>query len=142
MIQRLQTLFFLLAAICFGAEFAVPFATASKSAAGFFVDSRYEVLDHPALMILAGLGALLSVVAIFMYRHRKNQIKTGYIITTLAILLPVVALLLMMSDPADENTITDQAGTYLPLGMILFSVLAVRFTKKDEKLVKSMDRLR
>ena len=103
---------------------------------------KRQVLDHPALIGLAGLGAILSLVALFMYQHRKNQIKTGYVLTTLAILLPIVALLLMMSDPAEESTIKDHVGAYLPIGMILFSALAIRFTKKDEKLVKSMDRLR
>lgn len=142
MIQRLQTIFFVLTGACFGAEFVLPFATSTQSAPGLFSDMRYEVLDHGALVVLAGLGALLSIVAVFMYRHRKNQIKTGYVITTLAILLPIVAFLLTMSDPVDENTIHDHAGAYLPVGMILFSFLAVHFTKKDEQLVKSMDRLR
>ena len=142
MIQRLQTLFFFLAAACFGAEFALPFATSTEAAPGLFSDMRYSVLDHGVLIALAALGGLLCIIAIFMYRHRSNQIKTGYVITTLAILLPIVAFLLTMSDPINENLIQDGVGAYLPIGMILFSFLAVHYTKKDDKLVKSMDRLR
>jgi len=101
------------------------------------------ISDHPALQVIAGLGILLSLVAIFLYQNRNNQIKLGYVVATLAILLPVVALLLFMNEPNLDNIeVSDNLGLYLPLGMIIFSLLAVRFVKKDNKLVESMDRLR
>ncbi len=143
MIQRIQSLLFLLAAACFGGEFATSMASSDQSVSGIFGDQLYTLSDHPALQVIAGLGILLSLVAIFLYQNRNNQIKLGYVVATLAILLPVVALLLFMNEPNLDNIeVSDNLGLYLPLGMIIFSLLAVRFVKKDNKLVESMDRLR
>lgn len=146
MIQRVQSIFFLLAALCFGGEFLTAFATSSSSVAGMFKDQLYNLYDHPALLAICGLGALLSLVTIFLYKNRNLQKKLGYLIITLAILLPIVAVLLYTNDNAasDEVTanISDSVGLYLPLGMILFAALAVRGVSRDNDLVESMDRLR
>lgn len=144
MIQRIQSIFFLLTASCFGGEFATSFATSNKSVTGLFSDQLFNLHDHIGLQIIGGLGILLSIVAIFLYKKRDNQIKLGYLITTLAILLPVTAILIYMgeSEALAAVEISDSIGLYLPLGMIIFSLLAVRFVKKDNKLVQSMDRLR
>ena len=144
MIQRIQSIFFLLAATCFGGEFATSFASSDQAINGLFGDQMFNLQDHLGLQILAALGVLLSLTAIFLYKKRDNQIKLGYVITTLAILLPIAAILIYMgdSDVLEGAVINDNAGLYLPIGMILFALLAVRFVKKDSKLVQSMDRLR
>ncbi|MEL6388551.1 MAG: DUF4293 domain-containing protein [Bacteroidota bacterium] len=144
MIQRIQTLFFLLAAIGFGVLFFLPFATSDVAINGLFEDSIYQIGDHIALQLITALGVLLSVLAIFMYRHRSNQIKTGIGATTMAILLPIVAVLIYMNDPvtSSDTTIEDHAGLYVPIVVVVCALLAVRFVRKDDKLVKSMDRLR
>jgi len=142
-----QSIFFLLAALCFGGEFLAPFAKSSISVAGMFKDQLYNLYDHPALIGICGLGALLSLVTIFLYKNRPLQKKLGYLIITLAIILPIVAVLLYTNDSlaldqVDQVEITDSVGLYLPIGMILFTALAVRGVSKDSKLVESMDRLR
>ena len=144
MIQRIQSIFFFLSAACFGGEFATSFAESSQSISGIFEDQLYNLSDHVGLQIIAGIGMILSLLSIFMYKNRMNQIKLGYIITTLAILLPIAAVLIYInqSQNLDQAVISDRIGLYLPIGMIICSTLAVRFIKKDEKLVESMDRLR
>lgn len=144
MIQRIQSIFFLLAAGCFGGEFATSFASTNKSVNGLFNDQVYNLQDHIGLQIIVGLGLVLSLVAIFLYKNRDNQIKLGYVIATLAILLPIAAILIYMgqSEGLETVEVNDDLGLYLPVGMILFTLLAVRFVKKDNQLVQSMDRLR
>lgn len=144
MIQRIQTIFYFLSGLCFGGEFVLPFAKSTTQGNGLFSDMSYDVNDHILLLLLAGLGVLLSLAAIFMYGNRKNQIKTGYMLATIAIILPVIAVLIFkgQSETIGELQINDGAGLYLPIGMILFAILGVTFTKKDDKLVQSMDRLR
>jgi len=147
MIQRVQSIFFLLAALCFGGEFLVAFAKSASTLKGLFSDQLYNLYDHPALLAICGLGAAVSLATIFLFKNRPLQKKLGYLIITLATLLPIVAILLYMNDSqamSDTNQveIADSAGLYLPLGMILFAGLAVRGVSKDDKLVESMDRLR
>ena len=46
------------------------------------------------------------------------------------------------SSDVGEKVINDEFGMYLPVAGIIFALLAYRFIQKDNKLVKSMDRLR
>lgn len=145
MIQRIQTIFLVLAAACFGALMKVPLAASDQATTQFLADKVYEITDHPALMILTLLGAILCLGIVFLYRNRKLQIKLIYLVMLLAITLPLVAYLLFSNETAQMDSsvqITTQAGSFLPFAAIVFGVLANYFIRKDEKLVKSMDRLR
>lgn len=145
MIQRIQTIFLLLAAASFGALFMVPLATSDKPTAQYLADSVYDITDNIALTILTVLGAALAVVAIFLFKNRPLQLKLGYLLISLAVLLPLAAFLLFTNQaPMMDATVQvkDQAGVFLPGGAILFAALANYFIRKDDRLVKSMDRLR
>ena len=144
MIQRIQSLFLFIAAGCFGGEFATAFASSSNTVAGLFADQKYTIMDHPALIVLTSLGALISLIAIFMFKHRSNQLKMTYLAATIAIILPIIAVLIYSNQTSTLGNVEiyDDAGLYLPIGMLVFSLLAAHFIRKDDKLVKSMDRLR
>jgi Domain of unknown function (DUF4293) len=145
MIQRIQSLFLVLTAGVFGILFKLPFATSDKPSAQFLADKVFDITDHPALLGLAILGAALALISIFMFKNRKLQLRLGYLIIIMAILLPAVAFLLFTNESASIDPtvqVYDQVGMFLPLGAILFASLANYFIRKDDKLVKSMDRLR
>lgn len=145
MIQRIQTIFLLLAGAAFGALFALPFATSDKTSPDLLSDRTFDVMDNPILMILAGVGVLVSLISIFMFKNRKTQIKLGYIMIILGILIPIAAYLLFTNEAPnipEEANISDGIGAYIPFAAIILALLANRFIKKDDKLVKSMDRLR
>ncbi|MBK9736495.1 MAG: DUF4293 domain-containing protein [Saprospiraceae bacterium] len=145
MIQRLQSIFLLLSGICFFSLFGVPFATSSVAIPNLLSDMVYNIQDNVILMILCGLGGLVSIVAIFLYNNRAFQIKLSYLATVFAILLPVVAILLIYNEgtaTTQADKIQDKFGIYLPIVSLVFSVLATRFINKDESTVRSMDRLR
>jgi len=145
MIQRIQSLFLLLAAGGLGSLFAVPFARTTKAIkeSAFLQDSLYDLSDHIALMIVFGLTAVLALVSIFLFRNRKLQLQfiAFTLVGVVAGIVLAVVLFMQQGVPIDSS-IQDDIGTYLPLVAILFLALAYRFTKKDEKLVRSMDRLR
>lgn len=144
MIQRLQSLFLLLAGGFFAGQFFASFASSSESMVGIFKDQMYNLYDNPMLMVIAGLGALVAIIAIFLYNNRPLQTKLSYGVITLSILLPLIAVLIYTNtiENIDNIEVDDELGLYLPIGSIVFGALAVRFIKKDDKLVKSMDRLR
>ncbi|MDQ3017936.1 MAG: DUF4293 domain-containing protein, partial [Bacteroidota bacterium] len=88
---------------------------------------------------------ILALVALFMFKKRPVQMKLGYLIIVVAILLPLISFLLFTKASAEVDPtvqVYDQAGMYMPIAAILFTSLANYFIKKDNKLVKSMDRLR
>lgn len=145
MIQRIQTIFLIITGIVFGLLFKLPLATSDKPSVQFLSDSVFDITDHPALIALTIVGILVALISVFMYRKRKVQLKLGYLLIVLAILLPVLSFILFTNAAAhvDQSVqVYDQVGMYLPLASIVFAALANYFIRKDEKLVKSMDRLR
>ena len=146
MIQRIQSLFLLICAIAFGLLFIWPFAISDKSDGNLFLDNLYNVQDHILLIIMALLGSLTALVAIFLFRNRSLQSRITYFPIIFSILIPVTALIFFTNQSGTSNVqatdIEDQAGLYLPIVSLIFGFLALRFINKDDKLVKSMDRLR
>jgi uncharacterized membrane protein YwzB len=145
MIQRIQTVFLLLAACSFGALFLLPLLTSNVSSAHFLADKVYTVQDHLILLSITGLAAGISVLTIFLFKNRKLQRKLAYLIIFLAIGLGVSSYFLLKMDAGDTLQtagIHTQPGMFLPVAGIVFCLLAGYFIGKDEKLVKSMDRLR
>ncbi|MBP6398086.1 MAG: DUF4293 family protein [Saprospiraceae bacterium] len=145
MIQRIQSILLLLSGLGFLGQFATDFATSTQPLPQLLADQRYEVQDSPLLLILVIAGFLLSVAAVFLYQNRVLQMRITLLSLVSGILLPLLAYFLMYKEgspiPAGV-TVDDALGAYLPIVSIISSAVAIRFIKKDDQLVKSMDRLR
>ena len=146
MIQRIQSLFLLLAGGLAFALLGIPFAgtTEGVSTSALFSDGVYSVQDSPVLLAFYILGGALAILSIFMYKRIKLQVKLG-IFAFIAILIGMVmTVLLFLQDPVMEQAIQpdDRLGIYAPFISLVAILLAQRFIRKDEKLVRSMDRLR
>lgn len=145
MIQRIQTLFLFLAAACFAILFKAPMATSDKPTAQFLADQVYTIQDHLALLVLVIFGIAIALITIFLYNNRKLQIKLGYGVILMSIVLPLVSFLLLNNDTVNQDRtaqIHDQWGMFIPLLSVLLVLLANHYIRKDDQLVKSMDRLR
>src|SRR5687767_12486090 len=141
MIQRIQTVFLLLVAVVFASLFRIPFAVSDQPSTQFLSDGVYDIKDHPVLTALTIAGAVIALITIFLYKRRNAQLKLGYLIIVVAVLLPIIAFILFTRSSANADAgleISDQIGLFVPAAAILFAVLANYFIKKDEKLVKSM----
>ncbi len=143
MIQRIQSLFLLLAAAASGGLFLpLPLARSPQpQTAGVFEDGLLTATDDLLLSVLLASSGALALLAIFLFRNRPMQIR----LTGLALLLGVGGLGLSLyhflsvgkaagAEPAP--------GMALPLIMVVLCLLAIRFIRRDEDLVRSMDRLR
>ncbi|MEZ4907868.1 MAG: DUF4293 domain-containing protein [Saprospiraceae bacterium] len=145
MIQRIQTVFLLLIVVTYILIFEFPFAISSVAGTGFLADKDFDVYDSPVLLIIAGLGGLLALISIFLYKNRGVQVRLCYLSMVFSILLVVTAVVLFYNQAKtmiSKGEIDDSIGIYLPVLILVFGYLASRFIRKDEKTVKSMDRLR
>lgn len=142
MIQRIQTIFLLLAAGLLGALLAVPFlsvgAEAEYAAASVLGDQVFNLQDHIALLVLFLLAAGISLISIFLFKKRPLQMT----FTLIGLLVNVVgigfaAYLLYQSGAFDQGGLQVQAGVAFPVLAIIFLLLAYRNIKKDEQTVKS-----
>jgi len=153
MIQRIQSIFLVLAA---GLGIAALFLPLSHFYGGFKfpVDVPAITKNYP-FMVTGGLvkiAALISLIGIFLYKNRKRQINIIRIAQVL--LVGLIGFAIYMFYPFDgfkdstkilENVqqyITKNWAFWMPLGMLLFNALAIRFIKKDHRLVRSSERLR
>ena len=146
MLQRIQSIFLFLAGGASLGLFGLPFATIPNGIpeSTIFADAVYKIQDQIALMGLFGLAGAFAIIAIFLFRKRTLQMRFA-IFAFIANLIGVIfGVLFFMQNSADADAqqINDGFGIYLPIGAMVFTLLAYRFISKDEKLVKSMDRLR
>lgn len=145
MIQRIQSILLLISGLSFLGQFVTDFATSSQSLPHLLADQKYEVQDSPLLLTLVILGFIFSVAAVFLYQNRTLQMRISLMSLVSAILLPLLAYFLMYKEGSPVPvgvTVDDAAGAYLPFLSIIASAVAIRYIKKDDQLVKSMDRLR
>lgn len=145
MLQRIQSVFLLLAGAGFLSLLRVPFAESNVSASPIFEDLAFTGTDHIILLILAILGAVISLFTIFKYKNRLLQIRLSYIAMILAFFMALVAVWLVYSQASNwssELKLDDGPGVYIAALVLILLVLANRYISKDEKTVRSMDRLR
>ena len=143
MIQRLQTVYLLLASIVSGLLIFVFNLWKSNEKSIFALDlleSESSVLK--LIPILFQVSATLAFVAIFIFKNRKLQ----FVISRLTILINFILLGLLiyvsLTLPGEASASEKGIGMFIPILAILLLVLANKAIKKDEDLVKSVDRLR
>ena len=135
MLQRVQSLFFFFSAICsVTIIYAFPVLQVQDESTGYLL----EHFTYARLFVF--LSAALSVFAIFQFKNRKRQQLIAYV----ARLMITITFLLIVFLHKEEDVESRAFG----IGLFLFFIpylalfLAGYFVKKDEKLVKSGDRVR
>ncbi len=138
MIQRQQTLWLLLATLAALFCFMFPFATGKILDKGVVVDKEIKAGSGFLLLIVTGASLILSSAIIFLYKDRKLQIK----LCLLGLLLSVVIVILYILEMNKLTKATPALFCILPFAIIAGYFMAFRNIRKDEKLVKSLDKLR
>jgi glucan phosphoethanolaminetransferase (alkaline phosphatase superfamily) len=95
------------------------------------------------LSILIILIPVMSLITIVMFKNRKIQLRLSFILIVLISIFVIATIHVSMSVIAKfDTTIIPGIKMFLPILILLFSILAHRGIKKDDQLVKSYDRLR
>ena len=87
------------------------------------------------------LSALIAAIAIFKFKKRQLQFVLVRIIILINLFLLGILIYLSLTLPGEVSS-EKGIGMFLPIVVILFAFLANKAIKKDEDLVKSVDRLR
>ena len=137
MIQRIQTIYLLLAFVVTGIlPFFIPLWTMSDGKDFFFMKNQVYV-------VVLGLSTTLTLLSIVSYKKRQNQ----FVINRLNIILNLILLGLFvyrsLNLSGETIAVSEKGiGMFLPIVAIVLLVIANKAIKKDEDLVKSVDRLR
>jgi len=136
MLQRIQTVYLLLAAGLSAGLIFVFHLWISDNGDTVFVKDNLLYLG-----LFLG-SAVLSLVSVFMYNNRKLQFVLGRLNIILNFVLLGVIVYQSQNLPGETAVSENGIGMFLPLVSIVLLALANKAIKKDEDLVKSVDRLR
>lgn len=147
MIQRIQTVYLFLAALlCAFMGFYNPHLWRAR-----LVNSTYAYFTGQSdyrYFVLTMIVFLLALICIFLFKKRRLQLRLTILDLLFSAGLIVVQYFLIQGK--EDSLINSQmldTSTYLPAAFIPIPVvillfLAARGIRKDEKLVRSLDRLR
>ena len=155
MIQRIQTLYLLAIVILSGFVIFAPLADLVNT-----VDKFIYLVDFKGISLLKPTGntlestiwglttismivPVMAFIATFSYKNRTKQIRLCVI--NMGFMLAYYGFLVFEIWTACNRLHTDwhlRIPTVLPLVNMILSYLAIGAIGKDEKLVKSLDRLR
>ncbi|HAT81724.1 MAG TPA: DUF4293 domain-containing protein [Flavobacterium sp.] len=137
MLQRIQTIYLLLALISTGVlPFFIPLWTMTDG-------KEYVFMQNQLYAVLFGLSTTLSLVSIVSYKKRQNQFVMGRLNIILNLILLGLFVYRSLNLSGVIASVSEKGiGMFLPIVAIVLLVLANKSIKKDEDLVKSVYRLR
>lgn len=154
MIQRIQSVYLLLAAVLGGLCLFMPIGSLSIDGAveanlygHDFVESFKSPIPTPGDIILFALLFVpsgISAVSIFLYSNRRIQAALcllGVFTLVLWYILYAVIVNMLLSDVPGREFSPSWAA-FLPLASTVLNMLARRAILGDEKLVRAADRIR
>ncbi len=138
MIQRVQSIWLLLASACAFISLKMPFYSGTNSAN----ISPYRLLgteNFPLMLLTISVG-VIALISIFLYSNRKLQMR-------LCLLDLVLEGLLIFLYYKETTKFIAGTGTYsltaaLQILVVIFLFLAMRGISHDNKIIKESNRLR
>jgi hypothetical protein len=139
MLQRIQSIYLLLASGLSSLCWIFPFATGDKNDT-IFLDEVLTTDDNLALIVLAIAGIVLPFLAIFLYSNYSLQKKITYTAIVSALgLFATSAFLIFTSGVASFGL---GISFFVPIIGIVLCALAYRGIQADENVIKSSNRIR
>lgn len=160
MIQRVQSLYLLLAAVLMtlmmfvsSMVYITPLGEISLAAPGYTFTSaetgETTMLVHTTLMrVIVYMSILLPILLIFVYKNREAQLKLCYVEIALVVLAQILVVYYgyfaygNIIEGAEDAARVFGMGMIMPVAAFILVLLAMRGIKKDINLVKSLDRVR
>jgi hypothetical protein len=159
MLQRKQTLFLLGVVICMSITAVLPvwnYTTGTASVSlemgilTYTDNEGTDILGSVNFLYLLGIaitGGIVGLINIFKFNNRKMQMKISMLNSLLIITYIVISYLFVPKQAADLLGVQVtgfhfQYGFFFTVVALVFNILARVFIKKDEDLVRSVDRLR
>lgn len=152
MIQRIQTLYLLVATILMAMTLVFPIAEfhiegADYQLTAFELSSGTHTVSTMWMGILFVLAIIVPLVAIFLFKHRVLQIRLCAVEAVLLLgSLIFIGIYYWLSNRMFEGYDIEhkQLGwaVIMPILALILDLLAARAIFKDEVLVRSLDRIR
>jgi peptidoglycan/LPS O-acetylase OafA/YrhL len=141
MIQRIQSIWLLIVAIAaFFAYESTIYIGKTASGSEIAVPLASNLLLAITIVVLG----VLAILCIFLFKNRKLQFRLSVLGIIFSLVLLILIYMVVESAKTDRGLVTGsyRIGALIPVVMAVFFFLASRGIYKDQKLVKSLNRLR
>ena len=141
MLQRMQSVWLLLTAICAVLTIKFSFYSGNIEVPGQPVSFQYLTASFNIWILIVTIAiTCIAAIDIFLYKNRKLQSR----LAILGILLSILNIFLYLKE---IHRFVEQQGSHTITSVFVFLIpilffLAWRGIYRDQKLVKSLDRLR
>lgn len=153
MIQRIQTVYLIIAVILLGFTFAFPLATITNGNEIFTLtpfalmsnmsDGTSSVVAHTTHMgVLTALTLLLTFINIFLYKHRMIQVRICFALMVMTFGVQIFFGYYIYKMNTDFSTIGYSVTDIFPIITTILIYLAFKGIIRDEMLIKSLNRIR
>ena len=131
MIQRIQSIYLLVAAISMTLiSFKVPVYNLNET--------LFMAQDDTKMFILTIVGAIFSLLGLFMFKNRKFQMKLIRLTVLIQMIIGVRIFMLFNK----FEVVLNNSFLFLMTFTLIALIMAYRGVKKDDDLVRSVDRIR
>ena len=144
MIQRVQTLYLFAAFVIAGVlTHLFSFFTLESDIKLML----FQCITHNSVLLKSVgvffiISAILSIVSMLSFKKRQNQFVVNRLNILINFYLLSVLIYLSLTLSGEMQISEKGIGIYFPIVIIVLLVMANKAIKKDEDLVKSVDRLR
>jgi len=144
MIQRIQTVYLLIATLLSGGLIFMLKLWKNEQEINFFVIDSFksENIVLKVMAVLFFVSAFLTFIAIFQFKKRQLQFVLGRLSILINFIILGIIVYFSQNLSGEINVSEKGIGLLIPILTILFVAIANKAIKKDEELVKSVDRLR
>lgn len=154
MIQRIQSVYLLIAAILVGVLYFFPFASfvAEQDMSMYYISIKGLLPNVSAakpifrvipLILIISASLMVTIAAIMLFKRRMIQIRICIVNIVLAIGLQGLMYYYVSVSKHQLGAQSSFSIVFIfPIIAAILSYLAIRGIAKDEALVRSMDRLR
>lgn len=137
MIQRIQTIWLLLAGVAALLTLKLPYYGGIQIANAPYFELN-GISGGILILLVTVFIAVIAFVAVVLYKNRMTQLR----LCVLGIVLEALLIFLYYRETSSYVQGTYALTSVLHMFIVLFFVLAARGINKDEKLIKDSERLR
>ena len=131
MIQRIQSIYLLVASIAmFLISFKVPVYTLNET--------LFTAQDDTKMFVLTIVGTIFSLLGLFMFKNRKFQMKLIRLTVLIQMIIGIRIFILFKK----FEVVLNNSFLFLSAFTLIALIMAYRGVKKDDDLVRSLDRIR
>jgi hypothetical protein len=147
MIQRIQTVYLLISVLLLGLLYLLPFAEIVKDGTIYLFNIKGIILDGviqksgTGIAIVIGIILVLHGFAIWSFKNRIRQMRI--IVFSILLIIGLIGMFYFFTLLKFNGVqINFKISMVFPMVAIILDYLAIRTIKKDEALIRSIDRIR